>query len=78
MSEMYSKMYIGPHVKYLYISPHVKCLYVGPHVNTLATGYGDFRTSVASGRSRATEISVFKYGWMEEGLVLLCVTFVVI
>ena len=42
-------------------------------VNTLATGYGDFRSSVASGRRRATEISVFKYGWMEEGLVLLCV-----
>jgi hypothetical protein len=36
--------------------------------NTLATGYGDFRTSVASGRHRATEISVFTYEWMEEGV----------
>ena len=34
--------------------------------NTLATGYGDFRTSVAKRRRRATEISVFPYGWMEE------------
>jgi hypothetical protein len=48
-------------------------------VNTLATGYGDFRTSVASGRRRATEISVFAYGWMEEGFGLCCVlAFVVI
>jgi len=37
-------------------------------VNTLATGYGDFRTSVAKRRRRATEISVFAYGWMEEGV----------
>jgi len=35
---------------------------------TLATGYGDFRTSVAKRRRRATEISVFPYGWMEEGV----------
>jgi len=28
-------------------------------LNTLATGYGDFRTSVAKRRRRATEISVF-------------------
>jgi len=42
-------------------------------VNTLATGYGDFRTSVASGRRRATEISVFVYGWLEEGFGLCCV-----
>jgi len=35
--------------------------------NTLATGYGDFRTSVAKRRRRAMEISVFPYGWMEEG-----------
>ena len=28
-------------------------------INTLATGYGDFRTSVAKRRQRATEISVF-------------------
>jgi len=35
-------------------------------LNTLATGYGDFRTSVAKRRRRATEISVFPYGWMEE------------
>ena len=41
--------------------------------NTLATGYGDFRTSVASGRRRATEISVFAYGWLEEGFGLCCV-----
>ena len=34
--------------------------------NTLATGHGDFRTSVAKRRRRATEISVFHYGWMEE------------
>ena len=37
-------------------------------LNTLATGYGDFRTSVAKRRRRATEISVFAYGWMEEGV----------
>ena len=37
-----------------------------PLINTLATGYGDFRTSVAKRRRRATEISVFPYGWMEE------------
>jgi len=37
-------------------------------INTLATGYGDFRTSVAKRRRRATEISVFAYGWMEEGV----------
>ena len=37
-----------------------------PIVNTLATGHGDFRTSVAKRRRRATEISVFPYGWMEE------------
>jgi len=36
-------------------------------VNTLATGYGDFRTSVAKRRRRDTEISVFRYRWMEEG-----------
>jgi len=48
-------------------------------LNTLATGYGDFRTSVASGRRRATEISVFAYGWLEEGFGLCCVlAFVVI
>jgi hypothetical protein len=48
-------------------------------INTLATGYGDFCTSVASGRRRATEISVFAYGWMEEGFGLCCVlAFVVI
>jgi len=42
-------------------------------------GYGDFRTSVASGRRWATEISVFAYGWMEEGFGLCCVlAFVVI
>jgi len=35
-------------------------------VNTLATGYGDFHTSVAKRRRRATEISVFPYRWMEE------------
>ena len=34
--------------------------------NTLATGHGDFRTSVAKRRRRAMEISVFPYGWMEE------------
>jgi len=28
-------------------------------LNTLAMGYGDFRTSVAKRRRRATEISVF-------------------
>ena len=46
-------------------------MYIG--LNTLATGYGDFRTSVASGRRRATEISVFTPtgGW-KSGLVLLC------
>ena len=43
------------------------------YFNTLATGYGDFRTSVASGRRRATEISVFAYGWLEEGFGLCCV-----
>ena len=45
---------------------------VGISLNTLATGYGDFRTSVASGRHRATEISVFTPtgGW-KSGLVLL-------
>ena len=37
-------------------------------INTLATGYGDFRTSVAKRRQWATEISVFPYGWMEEGV----------
>jgi hypothetical protein len=37
-------------------------------VNTLVMGYGDFRTSVASGRRWATEISVFTYRWMEEGV----------
>jgi len=37
-------------------------------VNTLATRYGDFHTSVAKRRRRATEISVFPYGWMEEGV----------
>ena len=37
-------------------------------VNTLATGYGDFRTSVAKRRRQATEISVFTDGWMEEGV----------
>jgi len=37
-------------------------------INTLATGYGDFRTSVAKRRRRATEISVFPYRWMEEGV----------
>ena len=37
-------------------------------LNTLATGYGDFRTSVAKRRRRATEISVFPYRWMEEGV----------
>jgi len=42
-------------------------------LDTLATGYGDFRTSVASGRCRATEISVFAYGWMEEVFGLCCV-----
>ena len=36
-------------------------------VNTLETGYGDFRTSVAKRRRWATEISVFPYGWMEDG-----------
>ena len=36
-------------------------------------GYGDFRTLVASGRRRATEISVFVYGWLEEGFGLCCV-----
>jgi len=36
--------------------------------NTLATGYGDFRTSVAKRRRRATEISMFTSGWMEEGV----------
>jgi len=41
--------------------------------NTLAMGYGDFRTSVASGRRRATEISMFVYGWLEEGFGLCCV-----
>ena len=43
------------------------------NINTLVTGYGDFRTSVASGRRRATEISVFAYGWLEEGFGLCCV-----
>ena len=37
-------------------------------LNTLATGYGDFHTLVAKRRRRATEISVFPYGWMEEGV----------
>jgi len=37
-------------------------------LNTLATGYGDFRTSVAKRRRWATEISIFPYGWMEEGV----------
>ena len=37
-------------------------------VNTLATGYGDFRTSVAKFSRRATEISVFPFGWLEEGV----------
>jgi len=41
---------------------------VVPVLNTLATGYGDFRTSVAKRRRRATEVSVFPYGWMEEGV----------
>ena len=47
-------------------------------LNTLATGYGDFRTSVAKRRRRATEISVFAYGWMEEGVGFVVLFFVVI
>jgi len=39
-----------------------------PYLNTLATGYGDFRTSVAKRRRRATKISVFPNGWMEDGV----------
>jgi len=35
---------------------------------TLAMGYGDFRTSVAKSRRRATEISVFPFGCMEQGV----------
>ena len=45
---------------------HVVYVFIG--LNTLAMGYGDFRTLVAKRRRRATEISVFPYGWLEEGV----------
>ena len=56
------------HLLYMGLSPGVLKVGFFSPFNTLATGYGDFRTSVAKRRRRATEISVFPYGWMEEGV----------